>query len=581
MKMSKLMRSKLFPALVIVIGALVLVLPQVLAHKMLLGSDSIFHYNRFYEAAMQLKEGNFHYFITMYGFQQSGRIINALYGPVAAYFNGALLLVGKTWFNYQILSDIAVYLLAGGSMYALLRKCKLRVSYSLGLALFYLTTYAIQYWTLSQAFSGWAATLLPLCLLPLVTFIVEKRVNVLELALCTALMFQTHFLTSLFVVMAYLPAFIYSFVKTPERIKMLQHMALAVGLFFLLTANIWAGLVEVYFGNTVLQPFINKNMYGTAVSLNAYRLSNWLSPFGIVILGGLQIILLLLFWKKISTLNKIVSLEAVAFLILSSRLLPWKWLSQTFEFVNVLQFPFRFFVPYTVLLLMSIGLFATELKLDGRVMVGALILLVTCSFVQTIQALEQNLAVWDEPEEFMYQKNTIYFTDDTQKIKQAFFSTDLALGLRYVQKSTPDYLPLYTKLTAQDEIHGYRHYRKQVLMQEQKFTKTATTAALIYQWDATEAKEIIVPAIGYKNTKVVLNGKVLTDAQLGHTRIGTLKLRQKRGHNRLELSYVPAKATVVFLVLPAFVWLGCLGIVIKRKGYNKKDDAKINCLSAR
>lgn len=114
MKMSKLMRSKLFPALVIVIGALILVLPQVLAHKMLLGSDSIFHYNRFYEAAMQLKEGNFHYFITMYGFQQSGRIINALYGPVAAYFNGALLLVGKTWFNYQILSDIAVYLLAGG-----------------------------------------------------------------------------------------------------------------------------------------------------------------------------------------------------------------------------------------------------------------------------------------------------------------------------------------------------------------------------------------------------------------------------------------------------------------------------------
>ncbi len=31
--MSKLMRSKLFPALVIVIGALILVLPQVLAHK--------------------------------------------------------------------------------------------------------------------------------------------------------------------------------------------------------------------------------------------------------------------------------------------------------------------------------------------------------------------------------------------------------------------------------------------------------------------------------------------------------------------------------------------------------------------
>ena len=298
-------------------------------------------------------------------------------------------------------------------------------------------------------------------------------------------------------------------------------------------------------------------------------------------MGGLQIILLLVFWKKISTLNKIVSLEALLFLILSSRLLPWKWLSQTFEFVNILQFPFRFFVPYTVLLLMSLGLFATELKINGWVVIGALAVLVTCSFVQTIQALEQSLAMWDEPEEFMYQKNTTYFTDDTQQIKQAFFSKDLALGLYYVQKSTPDYLPLYTKLTDQDEIHGYRHYRKQVIMQEQKFTKTATKDALVYQWDAAEAKEIIVPAIGYKNTKVVLNGKTLTDAQFGHTRIGALKLRQERGHNRLEISYIPAKTTVVFLVLPTFVWLGCLGIVIKRKGYSREDDAKFNYLSAR
>ena len=47
----------------------------------ILGSDSIFHYNRFYEAAMQLKNGNFSYFLSLYGFQQSGRIVNALYDP--------------------------------------------------------------------------------------------------------------------------------------------------------------------------------------------------------------------------------------------------------------------------------------------------------------------------------------------------------------------------------------------------------------------------------------------------------------------------------------------------------------------
>ncbi|EQE00311.1 putative cell division domain protein, partial [Clostridioides difficile CD9] len=40
---------------------------------------------------MQFKTGNFSYFQTNYGFQQSGRIVNALYGPLIAYILGGIL----------------------------------------------------------------------------------------------------------------------------------------------------------------------------------------------------------------------------------------------------------------------------------------------------------------------------------------------------------------------------------------------------------------------------------------------------------------------------------------------------------
>lgn len=48
------LREKLWVSLIIIAFAVLLVTPQLFTRKVILGSDSIFHYNRFYEAAMQL-----------------------------------------------------------------------------------------------------------------------------------------------------------------------------------------------------------------------------------------------------------------------------------------------------------------------------------------------------------------------------------------------------------------------------------------------------------------------------------------------------------------------------------------------
>ena len=56
---------------------------QMRTGNIIIGSDTIFHYNRFYETAQQIKHGNFNWFMTMYGFSHSGRVINALYVPLS------------------------------------------------------------------------------------------------------------------------------------------------------------------------------------------------------------------------------------------------------------------------------------------------------------------------------------------------------------------------------------------------------------------------------------------------------------------------------------------------------------------
>nr|HPI99784.1 hypothetical protein [Enterococcus sp.] len=111
--MKKVIHTHGLAILVIFLVSLILILPQLLTKGMVLGSDAVFHYNRFYDAAMQIKEGNFQHFISMYGFQQSGRIVNALYGPLIAYIQGLLVLISPSWFGYQVFSRFMIFVLSG------------------------------------------------------------------------------------------------------------------------------------------------------------------------------------------------------------------------------------------------------------------------------------------------------------------------------------------------------------------------------------------------------------------------------------------------------------------------------------
>ncbi len=87
---------------------------------MILGSDVVFHFNRFYETSQQIKEGNFQYFLSIYGFQQSARIVNALYGPFLPISRSAGLESFVVFLPTA--RQLGCSLLAGFSMFGLLKK---------------------------------------------------------------------------------------------------------------------------------------------------------------------------------------------------------------------------------------------------------------------------------------------------------------------------------------------------------------------------------------------------------------------------------------------------------------------------
>ncbi|MDN6749155.1 MAG: hypothetical protein L0L95_02775, partial [Staphylococcus equorum] len=78
-------RQILLALFIFAVAAFLMVSPQLFKHSLILGNDVMFHFNRYFEAYKQIQTGQFNFIQSIFSFDQSGRIINALYGPDFAY----------------------------------------------------------------------------------------------------------------------------------------------------------------------------------------------------------------------------------------------------------------------------------------------------------------------------------------------------------------------------------------------------------------------------------------------------------------------------------------------------------------
>lgn len=518
--------KKYVPYLIILLFAILFILPNILTHKLVIGADAPFHYNRFYDAAEQFANWDFHYFPSMYGFQQSGRIVNAVYGPLFAYFQGLIVLLSGSWFHYQILSNFILFLISGWSMLTLLKYVHVKNWVSVPISVLFMTTYSIQYWAVNQGFTSWGTCFYPLCMIPMVDFVVHRRFPILKVTASIALMTQIHLLSSVMLALMYVPFYLYYFFDQNEKGKALLQLGKSVLLYFVLTANIWGGLALVYSGNKILPPFVNREMSQKAINLDGSYWLTYPKIFSLILFIGF--LLFLLFRRRYDPFTKLLLRSSIGFFLLSTSLIPWTTLvEKQVPFISLIQFPFRFFVPFTLLFLLFLALVLNQWEKKTWYRALSVLFLLVAS-AQTLQNLYKHLDRWES--ETFVSRHT-YLFDTPEQARKTFYSQDMSTSLFVFQKTTPDYLPIYKDTTA----NKYDRYNEEILESETTFIKTHPDGRLTIKWKNTGQKTVHLPVIVYDRTVLLQNGKPLTDYEL--TDIGTPIVKQHNGINEITLYY--------------------------------------------
>lgn len=548
--------------LIIVVAAFVLILPQVLTKGVIAGSDFLFHYNRFYETAMQIKTGNFSYFISLFGFYSSGRIVNALYGPYFAYFQGLLVLISRNWYTYQLVSRFLMGIIAGFSMNSLTKRAGVKPKISLAIAVFYMTTFSIQYWTFRQGFSSWGAAVMPWCLIPAIDFIQTKKIAPVRLAVAVSVMVQIHMLSAFLLILAYLPFYLYGFVKSTDKKNILWNGIKAVALALVLTANVWVVLANVGRANNLVEPFINSKLYIMTVNQRSIQ---WLiTPIPLLLMVLYQLYFTFKHWRHFDTLLRLVVGSFLLFLVLSSSIFPWYSINKlNLSLVNLIQFPFRFFIPATVLLLLAVALILEryfDVKWSCWVTIGLLLVNVV-SFAQIMHLQQEKITEYYTAKHPIKNKKHTFVLGNTKAVRASFYSSNLNDLLDLIAKSTPDYLP--SKKSNTD--NKYVLYEEFVLKHTDDFKKSQDGSTLIVTWNADNDGTVSLPVAKYQDTQLVLNGKKLTSKDYLLSGIGTPTVTQRIGKNTLEVTYQVGPWFYALIIINLLTWVAVLFVPMVRR----------------
>lgn len=547
----------------ILFASFILIFPQLYLRGVIIGSDAIFHYNRFYDVSEQIKNGNYQYFISMYGFQQSGRIINALYGPLFAYFQGIIVIISKSWFQYQIISNFILYIISGFSMLIFLKKIKVNGWISAGFSIFFMTTYPIQYWIDQQGLSAWPAAILPLCMIPLIKLIEEKKLSVIGTSVAISAMFQVHVLSTIFLVMVYFFFFIYSFLTTDKKKSLFKELIISIFSFLLLTTNVWVNMIDVYLGNRLVSPFLNEHMENNTITANS---SYWVEyPKFLPVLFAVLFCGILNKKYKFEPFLKIIVAIVALFTILSTNFIPWKFLSSLENpILGLIQFPFRFVITSIVLLLIGLAIMMRYYKGARIANPFYLAILLCLSLVQINYMNTSKMIKWHQSDTAVNTRvNSFVFEDDEFKMKNQLFSKDKQELLLSFQKSTPDYLPLYND----DKISRYGTYGDEIIQKNHFFEKSVVNGKLQVTWKSNSNKSIKIPIIKYKRTNLILNGNSLSDEDFDVNTIGVVTVNQVKGENNLIVSYNNPWFFSITIIIPCIVLLFFIIVTLIKK-YN-------------
>lgn len=571
-------RSLALPGGVLLLTSVVLVLPQLISNMPIIGIDALFHFNRFYDIAEQMKHGQFNYFMSEYGYQHSGRIVTPLYGPWLSYLMGFVLMLIPNWFWFEIVTDIAILLVAGVGIYRLGRYLKSSRYASLVSAVIYMALPLTTTWQTSQSFTGIGAVLLPYVVYYGIAM--AKRPTTFSwvgLAVSLAVLTQAHLFTALLGVLVLGILFVVTVIGKNKAtiIALMQRLLKAVVLYGLLVANVLVGMADVMGSNQILTPYtpLDISREGMRITLSqspTLRNYSWLGVIAVVVL-----IVAVLVYRKLAREYRFLFWLAVVFFSLSLTVFPWNAIQQIEPtIVDTMQFPSRLSVVSNVALVLLLPRLLVvpdvqkHLNRQLRLVIVMIAIVVPVAISSGILAKSAHRLHTDELVHVT--KHTAFNeTKSKAEIAREWRYGDVQNALADVQKATPDYL---VNNGLQSGDNSYDMYMREVIQNPLKAQITQGNDALTYRWHSQNDNKITVPVAVYAHSKVILNGHQVAKPQT--TRIGTLQVRPRVGQNNVTISYDVSPVIKMIILGNAVLWI-CLVIfmtvkTIWRNGYQIK-----------
>ena len=531
----------LIPIILSLVIATVLIWTELTTRSGLTLDDTAFHFHRFYDTYQQIQNHNFSYFQMNYGIGESGRIVNALYGPFFAYLMGSLLLFCSSWLRFQILITYLIFLVGGLGIYRLSRKVKISQVVSSIVTALFLTTGYIAYWPRSNAFNSWGAVLIPFVLIQGINLLNnhKTRFSWISLGIVMAIVAQIHLLSTFFSILALIPFFIYGLVLSENKRQMWIDVFKAVGLFIVLTANVWGAFLLLYPTNQMASP-IDYSPVLTAVNLSVAGTSTmWTSITEVTLLLFIVQLIYVIFNFKSSKLNTFVTLEGLVFLYLSSNLFPWQFVKDTLPAVTgYLQFPNRFTVVAYPLLFLGIGLTLNELikshgKKLGMIASALAIVVVLFNVRADFNEINNNIT---------YNKG---ITSNAKEMKEK----GLAPYINKVEINSPDYLPVRKKIKSSDITGMLMSMSPQKNNFEQR---VISNGRLEFTWKDSTSKVTTLPIFIYKQSELSLNNKVIKPKV---NEIRMPQVQSRKGKNTAILSFKTPIWFTILLYISILSWV--------------------------
>lgn len=555
----------IWPYLLIILATTIVISPQLISHTILASddtADTLFHYSRFYDAGMQLKSGIFSIFQTNFTFQQSGRIINAIYGPLFAYFNGILVLIAGNWFNYQVILAYLISLLGAGSMYYLLKQVGINKLLATVMGIIYINIGMIPAFINRSSFNGWGQALMPLVVLCGVRMICDKKqpINWIQLMIVMSLLIQVHVLSTLMAVLLLIPFFIYSLIINNNSKKVWIPFIKAVLGTVVLSANVIGSFLVLMPTNHLsattefdlsrggLRPhMLWHNEYGTAFA--------YILPIFVLLIIA-QFVYVVLHYKR-DKLNTFVTIWGTVLLGLSSFVFPWGLVQRVFPSLkSYFQFPFRLTVVAYPLILLGMALTVNYLLKKGVKPKAVGISLVT---ILLLEAAVPNIIT-----NHIF---TVACQKDAQVQVVAKRSTSDKMLEMLKWHYLPDYLP--TKDKSIDQNAAYL-YKINVVERYQKFDHRVTkNGDLVLSWKANKDNKIVLPVVLYTQSELTVNSKKFSGAK---NIIGNPIVNQKAGLNRAILHFAVPSWFYVISAISLISWLLVIVFLLWKKFINNKNN---------